>query len=96
VALGATFLIARRGAPRGVRPFAIVGVAALVWSWGVAQYPYLLPFSLTIADGAGAAVTQRWLLAWFLVALVVLVPALGLLYVLDQRGELGEDPTTSR
>jgi cytochrome d ubiquinol oxidase subunit II len=41
-------------------------------------------------------VTQRWLLAWFLVALVVLVPALGLLYVLDQRGELGEDPTTSR
>jgi cytochrome d ubiquinol oxidase subunit II len=96
LALAATFLVARRGSPRGVRPLAIIGVAALIWSWGVAQYPYLLPFSLTIADGAGAAITQRWLLGWFLIALVVLVPALGLLYVLEQRGELGEDPTTSR
>ena len=64
-------------------------------AWGVAQYPYLLPFGLTIADGAGAAITQKWMLAWFGVALVTLVPALVTLYVLDQRGELGEDPLTS-
>jgi len=95
VALVATFALAVRGATRGVRVVAAVGVAALVWTWGVAQYPYLLPFDLTITAGAGAAVTQRWLLAWFVVALLVIGPALVLLYVLDQRGELGEDPTTS-
>jgi len=95
LALAATFLFAARGVVRGLRVAAAVGVAALVWTWAVAQYPYLLPFDLTIDQGAGAAVTQRWLLAWFAVALVVLGPALVLLYVLDQRGELVEDPTTS-
>jgi cytochrome d ubiquinol oxidase subunit II len=62
----------------------------------VAQQPYLLPFSLTVEDGAGAAASLRWLLIWAAIALVTVVPALVLLYVLDQRGELGEDPTTSR
>ncbi|GAA2404991.1 cytochrome D ubiquinol oxidase subunit II [Catellatospora methionotrophica] len=95
ILLGVTFWMAARGAVRGLRLTALGGVAALVWSWGVAQYPYLLPFGLTIEDGSGAAVTQRWILAWFGVALVTLVPALILLYVLDQRGELGEDPLTS-
>ena len=96
VALAATFVLARRGVVRGLRVLGAVGVAALVWSWAIAQSPYLLPFSLTIADGAGADATLRWLLIWALVALVAVVPALALLYVLDQRGELGEDPATSR
>lgn len=95
VLLALTFTLAARGAVRGLRVLAAGGVAALVWAWGVAQYPYLLPFGLTIADGSGAAITQRWILVWFGVALVTLVPALILLYVLDQRGELGEDPLTS-
>ena len=95
LALAATFLLGARGVVRGLRVAAAVGVAALVWTWAVAQYPYLLPFELTIAQGAGATVTQRWLLAWFAVALVVLGPALFVLYRLDQRGELVEDPTTT-
>jgi cytochrome d ubiquinol oxidase subunit II len=93
VAPAATFPLAARGATRGVRVVAAAGAAALVWTWGVAQYPYLLPFELTIAESACAGVTQRWLVAWFVVAL--LGPALALLYLLDQRGELGEDPTMS-
>lgn len=96
LALAAALLLARRGVVRGLRALAALGVAGLVWAWAVAQAPYLLPFSLTISDGAGAAATQRWLLGWALIALVTVVPALGLLYVLDQRGELAEDPTTSR
>lgn len=94
--LVATFVLAARGVVRGLRVAAASGVAALVWAWAVAQYPYLLPFELTIDDGAGAAVTQRWVLAWAGVALLTVVPALGLLYVLDQRGDLGEDATASR
>jgi cytochrome d ubiquinol oxidase subunit II len=95
LALAATFVLARRGVVRGLRVVAALGVAALVWAWGVAQYPYLLPFTLTIADGAGAPVTQRWVLTWFVVAVLVAVPVLVLLLVLDQRGRLGEDPTTA-
>jgi cytochrome d ubiquinol oxidase subunit II len=72
------------------------GIAALVWAWAVAQYPYLLPFSLTIQAGAADAATTRWLLIWFVAALLLVVPALALLFWLDQQGELGEDPTTSR
>jgi cytochrome d ubiquinol oxidase subunit II len=72
------------------------GIAALVWAWAVAQYPYLLPFSLTVQDGAADPATIRWLLIWFVAALVLVIPALILLFWLAQRGELGEDPTTSR
>jgi cytochrome d ubiquinol oxidase subunit II len=96
VALVATFLLAARGLVRGLRLVAAAGVAALVWAWAVAQFPYLLPFSLTISAGAGAAVTLHWVLVWFVVALVLVGPALALLFTLDRRGAVGEDPTTSR
>jgi cytochrome d ubiquinol oxidase subunit II len=96
LALAVTFLLAVRGVVRGLRLVAAAGVAALVTAWGVAQYPYLLPFSLTISQGAGAAVTLRWVLVCFVVAVLIVGPTLVLLYVLDQRGNVGEDPTTSR
>jgi cytochrome d ubiquinol oxidase subunit II len=95
LALALSFAFARRGVMRGLRVLAAAGVSALVWSWAVAQTPYLLPFSLTISDGAGGPATLRWLLIWVGVAALTVMPALALLYVLDQRGELGEDPTTS-
>ncbi len=31
------------GRPKGIRVIAALGVAAVVWGWGVAQYPVLLP-----------------------------------------------------
>ncbi|MEU7906437.1 cytochrome d ubiquinol oxidase subunit II [Actinoplanes sp. NPDC049118] len=98
LALGATFWLAGRGGGRGrgTRPAAVVGVAALVWAWAVAQYPYLLPFTLTIEQGAGAPATMRWVLVWFGVAVLLVGPALVLVYTLDQRDRLGEDPTTAR
>ena len=42
----------RRGARRGARALAVGAVAAVIWAWGVAQYPYLLPETLTISAGA--------------------------------------------
>jgi cytochrome bd ubiquinol oxidase subunit II len=96
LALAASFLLAARGMVRGLRLVAAAGVAMLVWAWAVAQYAYLLPFSLTINAGAAAAVTLHWLLVWFVVALLLVAPALSLLYLLDHRSHLGEDPTTSR
>jgi cytochrome d ubiquinol oxidase subunit II len=86
LALAATFVLARRGVVRGSRVLGALGVAGLVWSWAVAQAPYLLPFSLTIGDGAGAPATLRWLLVWAGVAALTVVPLLVVLYVIDQRG----------
>jgi cytochrome bd ubiquinol oxidase subunit II len=94
VALIVTLVLVARRSTKGVRAGAALAVSALVWTWGVSQFPYLLPFDLTIDDGAGAAVTMRWILVWFLIGLVTAVPALILLYVLGQRGEIAEDPGT--
>ena len=96
LALSAAMVLAFRRMVRGLRAVGALGVASLIWAWAWAQQPYLLPFSLTIADGAGAPTTLRWLVIWAVVAVCTVVPALALLYVLDQRDELGEDPTTSR
>ncbi|WP_371126742.1 cytochrome d ubiquinol oxidase subunit II [Streptomyces sp. 2314.4] len=63
-------------------------VAAAVLAWGTAQRPYLIPTSLTVADGAAAASSLRWLGLVTLVAALVVGPALALLYWLDTHGEL--------
>ena len=66
----------------------------MIWGWGVAQYPYLLPQTLTIEQGAGASDTLTAVLIVFGVAVVVVLPALGFLYVLSQRSVLeGEGET---
>ena len=88
--LGALVLL-WRGARRGVRPLAVGAVVAVIWGWGVAQHPYLLPRELTIADGAAADATLTAVLVVFAVAVVVVIPALGLLYTLDQRSGLEEE-----
>jgi cytochrome d ubiquinol oxidase subunit II len=80
-----------RGAPRGARPLAVGAVVAVIWGWGVAQYPYLLPKTLTIDEGAGASDTLTAVLILFGVAVVVVLPALGLLFTLDQRSLLEEE-----
>ena len=54
-----------RGAPRGIRPLAVAAVVAVIWGWGVAQYPYLLPQTLTIDAGAGASETLTAVLVVF-------------------------------
>jgi cytochrome d ubiquinol oxidase subunit II len=74
----------------GTRALAIGAVAAVIWAWGVAQHPYLLPKSLTISSAASGHTTLVWLVAIVACALVIVVPALALLYTLDQRSVLEE------
>ena len=81
----------RRGAHQGARALAVGAVAAVIWAWGVAQYPYLLPETLTISDGAADSSTLTEVLIVFGVAVVLVLPALGLLYVLSQRSMLEEE-----
>jgi cytochrome bd ubiquinol oxidase subunit II len=87
----AALLFLWRDARRGVRVLAVGAVVAVIWGWGAAQYPYLLPQKLTVADGAAASETLTALLVVFGIAVVVVVPALALLYTLDQRTVLEEE-----
>ncbi len=74
-----------RGARRGLRPLAVGAVVAVIWGWGVAQFPYLLPTSLTISESAAPPETLAAVIVVFLIAAVVVLPALGLLYWLSQK-----------
>jgi cytochrome d ubiquinol oxidase subunit II len=74
-----------RGARRGLRPLAIGAVVAVIWGWGVAQFPYLLPTSLRIDQAAAPGPTLDSVLVVFGIAAVVVIPSLGLLYWLTQR-----------
>ena len=87
----AVLVLLRRGAPRGARPLAVAAVVAVVWGWGVAQYPYLLPKELTIDAGAAPSATLTSVLIVFGVAVVLVLPALALLYTLAQRSVIQED-----
>jgi cytochrome bd ubiquinol oxidase subunit II len=87
----AALALIRGGARRGVRALAIGAVVAIIWGWGVAQYPYLLPTDLTIAAGAGTGATLTMVIVVFGVAVVLVLPALGLLFTLSERSLLSAE-----
>ncbi|MEK0099555.1 cytochrome d ubiquinol oxidase subunit II [Streptomyces sp. NPDC056002] len=86
----ATVLLLWRRTYGWTRHTSVASVALVVGAWGFAQRPYLLPTSLTVADAAGAAHTLRWLMIVTAVAILLVGPALVLLYRLDTMGELEE------
>jgi cytochrome d ubiquinol oxidase subunit II len=83
-------VLLRRGARRGARALAVGAVVAVVWGWGIAQHPYLLPKDLTIEAGAAPADTLTSVLIVFGFAVVLVGPSLALLYTLAQKGMVEE------
>jgi cytochrome d ubiquinol oxidase subunit II len=77
-----------RGAIRGIRVLAATAVTAIVWGWGVAQLPAILPGSLSIDAAAAPAGTLDALIVISIVAAVTIGPSLGLLFILDGRSRL--------
>jgi cytochrome d ubiquinol oxidase subunit II len=86
----AVLVLLRRGAGRGTRPLAVGAVVAVIWGWGVAQHPYLLPQSLTIKAGAATSATLTAVLIVFGVAVLLVLPSLALLFRLAQSGLVEE------
>ena len=74
-----------RGWRRPIRPLAAGAVIAVIWGWGVAQFPYLLPTSLRIDQAAAPDPTLTVVFIVFGVAAVLVLPSLFLLYTLSQR-----------
>jgi cytochrome bd ubiquinol oxidase subunit II len=88
--VSALFLLVRNAA-RGARLLAILAVASVVVAWGVAQWPYLLPESLTVSAAASPSGTLVAVLVVVVLAAVIVLPGFVLLYVLDQKGLLPEE-----
>ena len=89
---GVGLLVAMWRGPRLLlRPLAAGAVVAVIWGWGVAQFPYLLPTSLRIDEGAAPGPTLNIVFGVFAVAALVVLPSLALLYTLAQRDLLEHD-----
>jgi cytochrome bd ubiquinol oxidase subunit II len=74
-----------RGGRRPIRPLAAGAVVAVIWGWGVAQFPYLLPTSLRIDQAAAPDPTLTTVFVVFAAAAILVLPSLALLYTLAQR-----------
>jgi cytochrome d ubiquinol oxidase subunit II len=76
-----------------LRVTAAIAVATVVAGWGLAQYPYLFPTSLSLA--AGSAPTASLVAEFVVVGLAVLLvaPGFALLYYLQQRRMLTASET---
>ncbi|MFH8572616.1 cytochrome d ubiquinol oxidase subunit II [Streptomyces sp. NPDC017993] len=86
----ATVLLLWRRAYGWSRYTSVASVALAIGAWGFAQRPYALPTSLTVAEAAGSPHSLRWLVIVTAIAIVLVGPALVLLYRLDTMGELEE------
>jgi cytochrome d ubiquinol oxidase subunit II len=94
VAVMALLTFGRRGTlvVTGARVLAALGVAAVVWGWGVAQYPVLLPGTGVTLSNAGAPdATLVAIIVLFSVAVVVVGPSFALLFWLHGRRVLSPD-----
>ena len=85
---GAALVAIGQRAPFGTRPLAVGAVVAVIWGWGVAQYPDILPRTLSLADAAAPAGSLGSLLVVFVAAALAIAPSLVLLFWLTQRNRL--------
>jgi cytochrome d ubiquinol oxidase subunit II len=81
----ASLVLLRRRAYVAVRGTAALAVSALLWGWGAAQYPWLLP-GVDVAQAAATDAVLGASLAALGVGAVLLVPSLWWLYAIFQRG----------
>jgi cytochrome bd ubiquinol oxidase subunit II len=86
----AVLVLLAAGRLTGVRVIAALGVAAVVWGWGVAQYPVLLPGTgVTLSNAGAPEATLVALVVLFIIAVLLVGPAFALLFTLQGRRLLG-------
>jgi cytochrome d ubiquinol oxidase subunit II len=88
--VGALVLLIRNAA-RGARLLAVVAVASIIIGWGVAQWPYVLPESLTFSAAASPSGALAAVLAVVVLAAIIVVPGFILLFVLHEKSLLPEE-----
>ena len=85
--LGSLILLMRRR-PQWARVLAAGAVATIVLGWGMAQWDYVLPQTLTVSQAAAPSGTIAAVLVATALAAVILGPSFVLLYTMDQRSLL--------
>jgi cytochrome bd ubiquinol oxidase subunit II len=83
-----SLLLLRAGNAKLARPLAMGAVAAVMFGWGVAQWDYILPTSLTIKAAAAPSGTMTAIVVVFVIFVLLVVPSIALLYTLDQKSLL--------
>jgi cytochrome bd ubiquinol oxidase subunit II len=73
-----------------VRLTAALAVTAVIWGWGVAQYPVMLP-GLTVSAAAGDPAVLTVVLWVLAIGSLLLVPSLAFLYTVFQRNRPATD-----
>jgi cytochrome d ubiquinol oxidase subunit II len=84
----AALALLRRAAPRLLQVLAVLAPATVIAGWGTAQYPYLLGTHLSIGEAAAPTATLVALTVVAALAVLLVVPSMGLLFALAQRGSL--------
>lgn len=77
------------------RPCAAGAVAAVIWGWGLAQYPDLLPGHLALGDAAAHPSSLRAILVALAFGVVLLAPSLWFLFRLQATAS-AESPAPRR
>jgi cytochrome bd ubiquinol oxidase subunit II len=78
----------------GLRIISGIGVLAVVWGWGLAQYPVLLPkTTLTLDNSAASHETLVAIVVVFALVILLVGPAFVILFRLYGRQALGSDDT---
>jgi cytochrome d ubiquinol oxidase subunit II len=88
--LAALLLVARRQFI-AARLAAVTATVAVLWGWGVGEYPDILPGAATVSETAAADGVLWTMIGAFVTAGLVAVPALVYLLRLTESGSLGED-----
>jgi cytochrome d ubiquinol oxidase subunit II len=62
-------------------------MSLILWGWALAQYPYVIPFTLTIGDAAAPPATLQLLLEGLAVGSAILIPSLVYLFAIFSRSQ---------
>ena len=82
----AVVVLLATGRSQGLRALSVLGVAAVVFGWGVAQYPVLLPGTgLTLTTASAPHSVLVTLVVVFVAAVLLVVPSFLLLFSLHGR-----------
>jgi cytochrome bd ubiquinol oxidase subunit II len=87
----AALVLLLHDAARGARVLAVAAVAGLILSWGVAQWPYLLPEMLTVQEAAAPTGSLAALVVAVVLALVIVLPGFRILFALVQHQMLPDE-----
>ncbi len=87
----ASLVLLMRDDHRGARLAAVGAVASVIVGWGVAQWDYMLPETLTVDDAAAPSGTLGTVIVATVLAVIFIFPAIGWLFVLDQKTMLPEE-----